>query len=113
MSETVHYKGSIEEIKPRTSVSLNDIAAEILNNRGLEKASYYDDYIECLCEELREEYYYHKETDRLFKINKEYHDLDEEIIKATEIEGGYEFDLKYYNGGASFNECLTEAIRRI
>lgn len=44
---------------------------------------------------------------------KEFED-DDEIIKASENpDGTISFQLKFYNGGASMNECLEEAIDKL
>lgn len=115
MSETVHYKGKIQF----NTEGLNNCierAREILKKRGEELKDYYNNEVEQLCDDYYKEYFYHSKTETLYKIlSQEDHDLDEEIIKVTKTTDPWvlEYELRYYNGGAGFAECLEEALNKL
>jgi hypothetical protein len=116
MSETVHYKGVANKIKQPNDKTLIDVAEEILKERNYGMANYYDSAIECICQEFNNEFFYHPKTQTLYEISYTDHDLDEEIITAKYI--GFDnsqvgFELRYYNGGAGFEECLEEAFDKL
>lgn len=119
MSETVHYKGILTEVKSRHSKTLQEIAKNILNDRGVEISEYHltynkDDFIAILCDELYEEYHYHIESKRLFNLTKDGCDPDGDIIRASNrVDGRIDYELRYYNGGAGFGECLDEALNKM
>ena len=101
MSETVHYKGVAIKIEQPNDKTLLDVAKGILKERNYDIPDYYDNAIECL-------------TQDLYKITKEHHDLDEEIIKADLMDDGtIVYELRYYNGGAGFEECMEEAFNKL
>ncbi len=113
MSETVHYRGKLTEIKPTATRTTEFIARRILiEDRGLEKSTFYETYLEALCDELYDEYYSHK--GKLYKITKEDVGIDDDIITARQNEDGtIDYELRYYNGGAGFGECMDEALDNI
>ena len=114
MSEIVHYKGKLIEIKVRPSVSLQDIAKQIIDERGIEWSDYYLEYhkydhIFVLCDTLRDEYVY--VNDRLYKFTKDYLDLDNDIYESElNDDGSIDYEVKYYNGGCSFEEAIYNAL---
>lgn len=113
MSETVHYKGIATKIEREGKTAIQ-IAEEILSEKGKEMKDYYDDIIECLTDNFYQEYFYHKKTDSLYHIKNSEHDLDDEIIVANKVSDNIiEYELRYYNGGAGFEECLEEAFNKI
>ncbi|MFT6125800.1 MAG: glycosidase [Flavobacteriaceae bacterium] len=114
MSETVHYKGTAILIAKEDKAEIE--AEKILNNRGFKKSDYHDTFSEALGDELYKEYFYHKKTKSLYSIDYTDHDLEEEIIEAKYV--GFDnsqigFELRYYNGGAGFEECLQEAMDKL
>lgn len=112
MSRTVHYKGTLTEIKPRSSRSLEDLAREIHDERGFEKEPYFDDYLESLTIGFAELYTLH--GTRLFEIKGGEIDDESEILEAQlNKDGTINFECRFYNGGASLNECISEAITNI
>ena len=114
MSETVHYKGVATEIKLAKGESVMAKATNILKDRDKEIASYYDNAIECLVQEFDDEYFYHPKTNKLYIISKSSHDLEEEIINAKiNDDGTINYELRYYNGGAGFEECMREAFDKL
>ena len=114
MSETVHYKGIAIKIEQPNDKTLLDVAKGILKERNYDIANHYDNAIECLTQEFYEEFFYHPKTQNLYKITKEGHDLEQEIIKADLMDDGtITYELRYYNGGAGFEECMEEAFDKI
>jgi hypothetical protein len=110
MSETVYYKGTAIEIKPKGK-TLNDVAENILKNQNKEIPSYYSNAIECLCDEYYNEYFFHEKTQKLYKLDTDGYEDDGDIIRASKNEDeSISFELRFYNGGASFDECLEEAF---
>jgi len=113
MSETVHYRGKAIKLSKDPAI-IEELAELMLAARGkTEYKKYYDgDAVKCLCEEFCEDYFYHSKSKTLYRLEtskqEEWYD---DIISAERINSvliGYE--LRYYNGGASFNECLEEAL---
>ena len=114
MSETVHYRGIATKIEQPNDKTLLDVAKQILVERNKEIADYYYDAIECLTQEFYNEFFYHKKTQTLYSITKTEHDLDDEIIKAVVInDDKIAYELRYYNGGAGFEECMEEAFDKL
>lgn len=114
MSETVHYRGIATKIDIPPSKTTLDMAKEILDDFGeleIEMPSYYDDALEWLTGYYDEQFFYHEKTDTLYEITKTIVDEEDDIIRAQRNEDGdIEYELRYYNGGAGFEECLEEAI---
>jgi hypothetical protein len=115
MSETVHYKGTATKIYQDSGKTVEEMAMSILNSKGITQVlGFYDNAIEYLCDEWYEEYFFHPASQSLFKITKETHEPDEEIINAKKIaKDTFEYELRYYNGGAGFSECLEEALNKV
>lgn len=115
MSETVHYRGTAVLISKGEQAEID--AKIILAEKGeIEKPNYYKTWVEYLSDEFYNDYYYHEPTESLYEIDYKEIDPYEDIIKAhyinlTNTKIG--FELKYYNGGAGFNECLEEAINKL
>jgi hypothetical protein len=111
MSETVYYKGVIREV---ITDDIEEYCRDIILKRKINVASYHESNTHALTDELYEEYFFHKSTGKLYEFVKlDQHD-PYEVIMANEIgEGVYSFDLVYYNGGASMNECLEEALDKL
>lgn len=118
MSETVHYRGKLQEILPRQTRDLQYIAKELCDELGIEENNYWKkyhnkDYIELLCDTRYNEYL--TINNRLFKIeSQESVDLEEEIIKVFDNEDGtFNYEVKYYNGGAGFEEVIEQAFNKL
>jgi hypothetical protein len=110
MSETVHYKGTLKKLERKEGVSLEEQCKEMLG--GGELPSYFDNYQEWL-----EDNFYREIIIRdgyLYRVEKMDIDPDGDIFNASignneEIE----FEVRYYNGGCSFNEAIEHAIKNI
>ena len=112
MSKTVHYKGIATKIKSISIQDLQEFAENELILRNKEVSDYYENnFLECLCDTYYEEYFYHPKTNSLYAITREDIDSDEDIIRANVLKNEtIEYELRFYNGGAGFSECLEEAF---
>lgn len=111
MSETVHYKGTAIRVHQPNDKNLIQVAEDILKERNIKIEDYYENAIECLCDELSDEYFFYPKHQYLYAITKEHHDPNDDIIEADVDENGeIQYELRYYNGGAGFSECLEEAL---
>lgn len=115
MSETVHYRGIAIEIEGENITDLQQFAEHELILRNKKVSDYYEgNFIECLCETYDEEFFFYPKTQKLYQLDQEKIDMDDEIIKANKLEdGSIIYELKFYNGGAGFSECLEEAIDKL
>ena len=115
MSETVHYRGRAIKVASGLEGS-KEYAMSILRERKKAVEDYYNgNVIECLCDNYYEEFFFHPKTNNIYKIeSKNNVDVYEDIIEAKIIdEGVIEYELKYYNGGAGFSECMEEAFDKL
>jgi len=111
MSRTEHHRGKITKVDLEGK-DVNQYAKEILDSRGIKKVDYYScSYAEQLADELYNDFFYYPETNTLYTLdNREYED-EYELIKAYKIDQEtFEYELKFYNGGVGFTECLVEAL---
>lgn len=114
MSETVHYRGIATKIEQPIGKTLIDVAKDILTERNKKIASYYDNPIECLCDTYYKEFFYHPKTQTLYKLDNHECDPYDDIIMAVSKENGIiNYELRYYNGGVGFIECLEEAFDKL
>ncbi|MFD0587686.1 hypothetical protein ACFQZE_06700 [Paenibacillus sp. GCM10027627] len=108
MSETVYYRGILKECKKIDHETLEGQCRRLLEYKGL--PSYYDSYQELLLDE-----YYHKYIIRnglIYTVERQELDVDQDIFSACINEDGesIDFEVKYYNGGCSFNEAIELAL---
>ena len=114
MSETVYYKGFATKIEHPNDKTAIDAAKKILKQRDVEIEDYYSNALECLCDNFYKEFFYHPKTDTLYQLDNTKHEPDEEIIRAHKNKDGViEYELRYYNGGAGFEECLEKAFDKL
>lgn len=113
MSETVHHFGTLKQIDIPGDKSINEFVTELMEMNGINIYDYYEDPLENLINESSE-YFFHKKTGKLYKVNDKGCDSDDEIITAVrKDETTIEFNLKFYNGGASMMECMEEAMNKL
>ena len=114
MSYTEHYKGTATKINIPRDKSLNEVAEEILKESNIKKMGYYNSSIEQLCEDYSFEYFFDSRTGSLYKLDNQEFEMNDYIIRAEEkSETIVEYELRYYNGGAGFEECLAEAFNKL
>lgn len=112
MSETVHYKGKLIKVK---TDDINEFIDQVLTDRKVtgDTLEYYNDKLDCFKNEFYEEYYYNDKDGSLYKILHEDCPYNEVISAYNLDDSTIAFELLFYNGGASFNECLDEAVQKL
>ena len=112
MSHTEHIIGTLTKIEEN---NLEKFAEEYINSKGIVRTShYYDNSLEELVEEFPKDFFLYRKTGTLYSILSKEIDPEEEIITAKIIkENIIEFELKFYNGGGSLDECLEEALDKL
>lgn len=115
MSETVHYKGTATKVYQDLGKTVEQMAEKIAKENGFtELPSWTNSWLEALCEPWCSSYFYHPKSMSLFKITREEYEEDYEIITAKEVKkDSFEYELRYHNGGAGFQECLEEALDKV
>jgi hypothetical protein len=107
MSETVHYKGVLVPIKSNGDMEKD--CESILTEYGFCKSNHHDDFKDAVEDEL-----YKKVAiigEQIFKVEmKEIDPYDDIILSSKNDDGSINFEVKYYNGGCSFNEAIEEAL---
>ena len=89
MSETVHYKGKLTPTG-KTLSEFDNSADDI-----------YDHYYKAVLID-----------DQVYTVEKEEVEPYEDVFLSSKNEDGtIDFEVKYYNGGCSFNEAIDEAIK--
>ncbi len=115
MSETVHYRGTAKRVDLK-GLTNEEFAQNYLEENNLEiKISYYENALECLVDQLWEKFFFYPRNQSLYKLTTEEIGIDDDIIKA-EFDNtceGINYELRFYNGGAGFDECLEEAFDKI
>lgn len=112
MSETVHYKGTAKRVDLK-GLTNEEFAQNFIKSEGKEVPNYCETAVEYLVDRWDEKFFFYLEKQILFEITRESVDLDEDIIKAEFNGDNLNYELKFYNGGASFRECLEEAFDKI
>ena len=109
MSEMETHKGKLVPITNLPGVTTEDDAMEICNRLGLKRVEWHESWLECLREEGYEYCYYDGVT------FYEKHDKELDPYGFSEItkndDGTIDYFISWYNGGASMEEVLEEAIK--
>jgi hypothetical protein len=116
MSDIVHYKGILWEIHPSEGKTLQGMAKQIFEDEGHDisdysKEFYRGDWIKTLCGYSEN---YITFNYKLYQIKSVEIDPNDDIITASLNEdGSIDFELKYYNGGASMKEAMASAMKKL
>lgn len=118
MSETVHYQGKVREVLPLEGKTLEETAQTICEKLDIPLSDYTKRWKDgSWVFELSDNQYdkFVMVGDKLYEIlEKKDVDPDSDIIRAEDIGNNeFTFELRYYNGGAGFDECLEEAIKKL
>lgn len=114
MSETVHYKGTAKRVDLQ-GLTTEEFAQKFIKDEGKEIPSYCETALEYLVDRWDKEFFFYEYNQTLYEITREDIDLDDEIIKAEfdPTSNKINYELRFYNGGAGFNECLEEAFDKL
>lgn len=117
MSEIVHYIGKLKEVVPREGETLQEVAKKIYDQAGFTMSDYWKErfdgnWVKALCGETEN---YVRHNGRLFEVLQKISiDPDGDIANASENDDGtINYEVKYYNGGAGFNEAIDEALSKL
>lgn len=104
MSETVHYKGRLRKVS-LDGESVEDCAKRLYPG----DLDMYDDYTEKMENEgYKHHVVYH---DEVYEAEIKKIDPDFEVMEASKNEdGSFSLEVRYYNGGCSFEEAIMEAL---
>jgi len=108
MSEVVYYKGTLKMCIKNYNETLEEQCKRLMN-RELD-ANYYDSYKLMLLDEYYDKYIIH--DDIIYSIvEKKTLDPDGSIFNISEnTDGTVNFEVRYYNGGTSFDETIEYAF---
>lgn len=110
MSETEHKTGKLKPCEMRGTIE--ETCKAILAENGFNDLSYYRSYQEQLEDEFYRKYYVSENC--VYEVYSEDKNQDDDIFNASKnADGTINFEIKYYNGGCSFNEALGEAMKTI
>lgn len=113
MSRKEHHRGIATKVKFPEGTTLEQ-AEYILKDEGKEVDDYYKDALDCLRGELSELYFYHISNDAIYKLNDTEIDEDGDIRTASNrADGRVDYEVRFYNGGAGFDECIEEAFDKL
>jgi hypothetical protein len=108
MSNTEHWRGELYRIGFDEDLAFADMVLKLKEDYDMEGFSI-DRDIWCNSDETLVYYY-----GEFYSIDKEECNPDEDIIEASrDSRDVIQFETKFYNGGASFNECLVQALKDV
>ena len=110
MSETVYFKGMLKAMQKMEGETLEAQCKRLLGVAEL--PSYFENYQAYLMDEHDGEFVV--KDDVLYRVEKHKVDPDTDVFRAALNEdGNIEFDVRYYNGGCSFDDAIHEALKTI
>lgn len=128
MSEDVYHVGKLIPIKKKENEDLIDQISKILKQNSLtfedmgfdkhieaNNIRSNNEYFKILCGEFSDFFYmrYFIIEDILYEIHNNKLNIYDEIFNIDwNYDGSINYELKYYNGGCSFNEAIDNAIKR-
>jgi len=116
MSETVHYVGTATKVGEITNKKTISFAKKIIKERELDENIKPDTNVfEFLTDRFYMEFFFYNENNCFYQVeHTEKENWDDEIISASyKNENVVKFELRYYNGGAGFEECLEQAFDKL
>lgn len=107
MSETEHKRGTLKEIPVNSSLTWAK-QARLVEGLGYDFEWYEDSPGNVYGDTV----FYHK--GRWFAVDAQRYDADDDIAEMRPTgDGAYQFECRWYNGGASFSEKLEEAFDKM
>lgn len=112
MSETEIWTGIAKVVRPQEGEELEAQCERLCKAEGLEKKSYHDSW-----EEVFTDHFYKKMAvagDVIYDVSQMREFEYDDICEASRVdEDSISVTLKFYNGGACFNEMFEEAIAKL
>ena len=109
MSETEHHRGKLipTEDKGSLSASMKSILIEM--GEEIEPGDSQEDLMDQFWDAAYRMYTII--NDKIYKIDDKEIDADEDVYTSTHnADGTIDFEVKFYNGGCSFDEAIEEAV---
>lgn len=105
--------GKVVKVLPQEGEDVQGLCARILAEKGKEKATYHDSYLEALTDTFYEQYISHDGV--LYDLSgakdiEEDGDLCQARLNA---DGSIEIGLRFYNGGTCLREMFDEAMGKL
>lgn len=112
MSDTVHYRGTAKRVDLK-GLTNEEFAQEYF--KGKDIPTYYETALECLLDDGDEKFFFYPANQGLYEITREDVDPYDDMIRAAfdPSSDAINYELRYYNGGAGFTECLEEAFDKL
>ena len=111
MSDTRHHRGTLTKVSNPDKLTGEEMMKAILAAEEIEIESYYANVAECFADELRDRYFYHAGTDIVYELDDNEVDPYDDTIHAQRVdENTVSYELRFYDGGTYFTECLGEAV---
>jgi len=112
MSEVVYYKGKLIPVDFLINESLEERCKRIIGNVELEDC--YNSYQEKLMDDYDyyEDYVIHNGILYSVEKNRLNHEQSLFIAKSDYDTGTVNFEVRYYNGGTSFDEAIKYAFEK-
>jgi len=110
MSEVVYYKGILKPVDFLVGETLEERCKRIIGDVELEDC--YDSYQEKLMDDF--DYYesYVIHNDILYSVEKNRLDPEQSFFMSKRNDNGtVNFEVRYYNGGTSFDEAIEYALK--
>jgi len=110
MSEVVYYKGKLKPVDFLINETLEERCKRIIGDVELEDC--YDSYQEKLMDDYDyyEDYIIH--NDILYSVEKNRLDPEQSMFTSKRNDDGtVNFEVRYYNGGTSFDEAIEYALK--
>jgi len=112
MSHTEYHRGKATRVEIPHLYTVQEYMLELVKKaEGLEqRPSWAEDTLEWFEDVFQNKYYFHQESESLYKLeNKEFDPNTEAIIATPITDTTFDYLMVFYNGGASYNECMDEA----
>ena len=111
MSEARHFSGKLVYLEKNSPTE--SIEQQCKRIFDAEIPEWADSYQEALLDEYYQEYIVHE--GKLYAVKDRIErDEDEDIFRMKKINGtDREFEVRYYNGGCSFDEAIDEAFKNL
>ena len=113
MSHTEYHFGTIKLLK--SDLTLEEQMLELLAKHGhTTQPSYCSTVAEWFHEELGHTFIYVVYNNKIYKVFDKELDPEADLERAEYInEEEISYQLKYYNGGTCFSECLEDALKKL
>jgi len=108
MSETVYYKGTLTEVYRLENETLEDQCKRILQVEEFND-DYYDSFQEMVLDQSYERYIV--QDGILYAVQRQELNSEDSLFNISKNEDGtLNFEVRYYNGGCSFDEAIEYAF---